>query len=275
MTVISGEGGAVDGINTVRNWKCNTSAELQAYIASNTKGGTGRKAGNKDWSGSYDAYGHTPVKMPGDGFTFKGTMEGTKGVEGVALCDSVEIVCDIAAGAIISHVCNFSANGALARGAAVAADASTPDPPSAIGCKVALGTTVATPDWTDIDDVERWTLTITKEGKAYVSSSTAAQNKRKSGNIDFNIAVPVLLSDPSTVTAENVVKAIRLYVTASTYWELKWVMFGSHSDVAVDRETADIVGLTLNGSMNGWTDIGGSSTEGGIWKPSAAKWWPA
>lgn len=275
MSILNGIGGAVNGKTDIRQWQISSSSDLQKYVASNTKGGSGRLAGNGDWQGNYNAYGHSPSTLPGESLAFQGSIDGTNGAVGTAICDSVEITIDIEAGAIISHVVNFSSNGALSLGAAAASDATVPDPPTAIGCKVELGTLVAAPVWTEITDVRTVTLTITAENTPYVSSSTAGGTRRLAGNVDWTCSISVYEDDFSDLPAVDDEKAIRIYVTGALYWLLEWGIFGEVSDLLVDRESAANVGATLNLSMKGYADVDAAATEGSITEPDSTVFWPA
>ena len=62
-----------------------------------------------------------------------------------------------------------------------------------------------------------------------------------------------------------------MYVTDTLYWELKWMRFGEASGL----EVATPVGATLNASMEGYTDVEGTPTEGQIAYPDTSVFWPA
>lgn len=83
VTVLTGIKGLAakntSAIHNTRKWTINVMSEIQAFITSATKAGTGRQIGNIDWNGQYSAYGHTPVCLPGDSFTFKGSLDGVSG----------------------------------------------------------------------------------------------------------------------------------------------------------------------------------------------------
>ena len=273
MAVLSGIAGAVDGINTARTWTITHSADSQAFVASNTLEGTIVLDGNLDWSGSYTAYGHTPVRMPQDSFTFTGSIDGTNGAAGEAICDSVEIVNDIEPGALIAHTVNFSRNGALTLGASVAVDVTTPDVPTSIGTDVQVGTAVAAPVYTPLTDVRGWTLTITADNKPYVSSDTAGGNLRLPGNISATISVPVFEDDFADLEAVNTHSYIRLYVTATTYWDIGFVQWGEASDLMVDVEGAEVIGAVLNGQWSGFALVDAAQAKGYIKKPDTTTWW--
>ncbi len=279
MGAITGKAGAVDGAAIVRNWNISETADTQAYVASNTHGGTGRLPGNVDWSGAYDAYGHTPANMPGAGFTFTGSIDGTEGVVGLAIVDQVVITCDIEGGGILSNVTNFSANGVLDPTGAVASD--TPDviPPSAIGCKVELDEayTTGTPVWVEVTDVRTWTLTLTSANPSYVSSSTAGQTKRNIGNLDATMSYTVYDDDIDHLIPVNTIAGMKLYVNSTLYWEILWTIFGEMSDIQVDIETSAFIGATQNASMNGLAVVSASDTIGSIKTPAASPVtiWPA
>lgn len=276
MGVLSGIAGAVDGIGTIRTWSVETSAAIQRMIASNTKGGPIRLAGNKDWSGNYAAYGHTPLKMPGDIFTFHGSLEGAKGIEGSAIVEAAEIVIDIEGGLPIAHTVDFAAMGALDLAAEKAvSDSLDPAVFPAIGRKVQIGTVVADPDYSDIPNVRTITLRFSAENPSYVSSGTAGHLKRLKGNVDAGLSVSVYEGDAAALIAPNTLKAVKIFVTSTLFWELRWILFGEASGIEIDREGGALIGATLNGEFNGFTEIAEVMTEGYIKKPGAVGWWPA
>ncbi len=274
MSVISGKNGAVNGSSTVRTWSINSSADLQKFVASNTAGGAGRLDGNFDWSGSYAAYGHTPDVLPGEGFTFTGSLDGTNGVTGTAIVDTCEITIDIEAGGIIEHTVNFSSNGALTKGSAAATDVTVADPPSAIGCKIELGTVAASPVWSEVGDIRTITISLEADNQSYVSSSTASQTLRKAGNIDASISYTFYEGDPANFPAEGTVTAIRAYVTSVLFWEFKWMRFAEAGDIEGDIEGGGLVGASCNLNMAGVTNVAGTPTAGDIIKPDTNDFWP-
>ena len=204
MGVISGLLGIVDvGTDiphTVGEWSVSHSADVQEYSASNTKAGKARVTGNRDWSGQYRAYGHTPAVMPGSTFSFIGsfTSARTTGASGEAICEQVEITWDIEAGTIIQHTCSFASNGALTIGTVSdpGLDTVVPDEvPSSIGTKVQIAPVAASPSFVELPDVRTITLTITRANASYVSSSTAGETKRVAGVWDFVCAIGIYTDD--------------------------------------------------------------------------------
>jgi len=279
MSVISGKNGVVNGSAEVRDWSITSEADLQAYVSSATKGGTSRTAGNEDWNGTYNAYGHTPVRMPGEFFAFLGSIDKLVGVDSGAsgaIVDQVEIRIDIEAGAIIDHSVNFSANAVLTFGAAVASDATVPAPPSSKGTKIQTAAAIGSPVFTNILDYRTCTITITSDNNVYVSSESAGQVKRTAGNIDFSVSYSVYADDFSNanVPPVNTVANLRVFVNATQFWDLKWVRYGDASDMGANIESADNVAATLNVMMEGYTDVASTPTEGFIKKPDGSTFWP-
>jgi len=274
MGVISGRAGAVNGVSTMRTWTISTSADVQAAVASNTKHGTVVIDGNTDWSGNYTAYGHTPAKLPGETFAGTFSLDETNGLAGSAIVDSVTIVVDIFAGAIIQHTVNFSGNGAVTRGAAAATDVTIPDPPTSIGCKLEIGTMVGTAVWTAVTDVRTMTLVLTSSNQAYVSSDTAGATKRLEGNLSGTFAATVYTDDPSDLPEENDVYRVRMYVTPTLFWLLEFVEFAGQADLGADVEGATIVGANLTGQWTGYASVSAVATEGSIKTPAVATVWP-
>ncbi len=273
-TVLGGSAGAVNDVDTVGNWSVTSTADLQAVIASNTKKGTVLLDGNTDWSGSWVAYKGTPDYKPGDTLTFTGSIDGTNGATGSVMVDSIEIVIDIEAGGVITATVNFSGNGALTLGAAAATDATTPDPPTSIGTKVELGTMVAVPVWTEVDDVRTVTLTLTRDNQAYVSSSTSGATKRIAGNWSATVAMTVYEDDWADIETINAEKRMRIYVDSTTYWLVEFVKLAEASDLTVDIEAGALIGATQNFQWTAYADVAGSQTEGEITDPGSTTWWP-
>jgi len=274
MSVLSGTDGVVDGVNTVQKWSINSTADLQAYVASNTKQGTVRVAGNKDWTGTFEAYGHTPIHFPGDSFTATLSIDETNGVVAAAICDEVVIEWDIEAGAIIKYTTSFSANADLVFGAAAATDVTVPVVFSSIGTKLESAEPIAVPVFTEIINIRTMTLTITRSNQAYVSSGTAGSTRRVKGNLDYTFSYTLYEADPTLLIAANAVKHLKVFVNATLFWELKWVRFGEVSNLEVDIEGATLVGPTQSAGMEGFTDVAGTATEGYIKDPATTTLWP-
>ena len=257
MGVLSGALGAVNGQHTLRDWNISSSEDLQAFVASNTLGGTGRRAGVKDWRGGFNLYqsGNTGQSLgavkPGTAFTFTGSMDNIKGVVGPAMVSQLQVTIDIEGGRIIMAQVSFEGNGTLVKGPAVAADATIPNPDSSMGCKVQLGTVVAAPVFTELTHVRTVTLTFSSALQAYSDSSTAGFTLRKAGPLDAQVSISVYPDgDLSLLPQEGDIKALKVFIDADDFWLLNWVRFGEMSDVTVSRETHAVIGATLNA---GWS----------------------
>jgi len=262
MTVISGINAHVDGISTLRSWKIRASNLAVPGAASDAPGAVQRIAGNKDWRGVYLAYGHTPVPWPGSAFSFAGDVDDNYGVSGTAIVDKITIECPVEEAKRIEQVVEFSANGGLDRGAAAATAGSSPSIVSAISRKVSL-------DGVDVTDVRGWKLVLTARNKPYASSDTAGQIMRTAGNIDGQYEYKVYEDNPSDLPTEGEVKIVRFYVTATTYWELKWGIMEEIDDWGGDLEGAENVGASIRGSYNAFY----GTISGSIKNPAGETKW--
>lgn len=264
-----------------RKWSVSTKNDLQGYSASNTAGGMGRLAGNDDFSGSYDAYGHTPAVKPGDMFTFHGSMDGVDGVSGPCIVDSVTINWDIEGGKPISHSVDFSANGALTLGAeAAVADASVPNPPTSIGTLLKFITVeTASPATVTLADLRTMALKISRANPEYRSSSTSGHTKRVAGVFDCELSCSFYIGDPdfSDIPTIGTIFQIKAYVDATTFWDIKWMRLASQDGLDVDREGGGVVGASLAFMLAGYANVGaapGTPTAGYVKSPAVATWWP-
>lgn len=281
MSVISGKSGqvSVDGLAgaaCIRDWSVSHDSVDLPYVCSVTRGGTGRVVANDGWSGSFKGYGHTPPVKPGDSISFGGVITGANALEGAAIVEDVTITIDIEAGGIIEYEATFVSNGALTYTAASAITAPTsfPDPPSAKGCKAQVATPAASPSFSAITDVRKMVLKMMMPAEEYVSSETAGVKKHVATNFDAEVTIDAYYSDPSSAVLPkpNSTRHVRLFVDATTYWDIKWIMFQGFS-TEVDRESGAIVGCTLKGKLNGFTNISATPTGGWIKNPAGTAWW--
>jgi hypothetical protein len=128
MSVLTGIGGAVNAVPGIADWEISVKKDLKALATSGSKGAMLRVAGNKDWSGSYRVYLDQPLQLPGDAFSFLGSIDGTSGAAGTAIVDEVQITADLeGANPVVSSV-KFSANGVLTLGANVPWPQALPTP---------------------------------------------------------------------------------------------------------------------------------------------------
>lgn len=276
----SGKFGVVNGENTIRNWSVNQTSTPQKYVASNTRGGSGRKHGVQDFNGQFGGYGGSPVVLPGELFSFSGYTAPDNGTEGgtgelwtgPAIVDSVAITWGWSAAEIISYVANFSGDGPLTNATGVHSDGSDPSVPQSCGFAPMI-------EGTALEDVVSAVLTITAENQSYANSSTIFDvdgnqecwTRRKRGNIDFTLSITQQNHEglgAIDVTNDVIVK---LPVTDALTggWELKWCHSEAMSSLNVDRESGAIIGRTLNFSMNGF-----NPAIGFIKKPGGTDFWP-
>jgi hypothetical protein len=276
MTVLFGSLAAVDGENTVINWSAAFTADNKDVPnASNMQRGTVRLEGRKDWTGDFECATAEPVVMPGEAFTFEGSIDGALGVSGAAVSESMDTSCDVAGGGPITCKVAFGGNGAPTKGAVVVADATDPNPYNGLNGKAATGTKVASPVFTDLTDVTKWSLKISAKNKKYGSSSTAKQNKREPGHIDCSASVSYYFATPATLPVEGSTIALKLFVSDTECWELWWMIIDSVTDIKVDPNSQEPVGCTINVSWSAFTDIAGTATIGKIITPAGTTFWPA
>lgn len=288
MGVISGKFGVVNGVDTVRNWSIEDAHDVKTYVASNTKFGTGRKTSVESWSGSFSPYGHTPVWMPGDDFSFVGytgpdsQLPGGTGLRysGTARVGQVTVNWGWQGGEIINHQTNFSGHLALtatAAGAAVS-DLVVPRVPTVIGTKIDYSTDGNV--WTEWTNLLSATLTLTCALQAFVNSSTVVSGRlwtgQRPGPLDWTLAVNEQ-DNRRSLFAKGDVLYLRLYVTASLYWELKWAKVINFTGLTVDQETGAIMQQTVNFGMDAFDPTQTTydpDSIGHVLMPGGAQWWP-
>jgi hypothetical protein len=284
MSVRSGVYAAVNGIATLRNWVLSRTSSTKPYVASNTLGGTGRRRGVIDWSGSLSQYGGIPDAMPGETFAFAGYTSPGTGVlgddgtvyAGNAIVDSVAVNWNWETGDPINISTNFGGNGPLTSSQTDAVvDETFPAVPTPLELPFQiLDLDGGSGGWSEICDVTSATLNITAANKTYANSCTDGIMMRKPGPIDWTLSVTFQNDDfmngfPFDI---NDVVGFRLPVDETNYWELLWGIVQGYSNFTVDRETGNIIAVTVNFEMCGFDHD--TESVGRIVLPGAAEpWW--
>jgi len=285
----TGVGGAVDGSACVRAWKIVERVPLDtAGWCSASPGGTGgsaptRRAGNILNQGSYGAYGHTPARMPNDSFRFQGVCnDGTEGVDsGVsgALCTGCDIRIPIMEGRYVHHLVQFVGSGAWTIDTASASDATDPNPAPGENCslKTALVTAGSEAGLATVTNVLQMRLVLLSKPARYADSSSSGRWDHAAGNLDAYFIFNIHPDDFGThIPTKNSILRVQAYVTASTYWDVRWMKV---EDIILD--------VPIEGSPDGeakmvtteirckWTgfDNAASPNEGCIVKPDTTLWW--
>jgi len=279
MSIIGGKAGMVScdaGISNVKKWSISSKANLPSTANSSTQGMEFNKAGNKDWSGSYEADGDTPAVYPGQKFAFEGASDATHGASGNAIVDKVDIKIDIAGGNIISHTVSFSANGALTLGAVTVTDGGVPAVAGSVGCKVMYGVP-ATPQLyaSELPNVKSITISLSAKNASTVNSSSGGWTVREPGNWSVSVSIDCDVDTFAAIIATNTVLGLNIYVNATQFWVIDWVIFGEASNIGADVESGAIIGCTYNASFDGEQVISATPTDGRIVTPAEDTIWPA
>lgn len=282
MSVIGGYNGNIwhgsTELGCVGRWSLQHTSQLGEYVCSASRGAKLRVSGNKDWTGSYEALGYQPAIMPGDAFTFEGSIDGEDvGASGTAIVDSVSITADRESAAPIIHVVNFSANSELAlscSGASVAL-VPIPYPSSDTKIEVAEGPTYAS--FADVPDVRSWTLTISRANPAYVSSGLPGQTQRVIGPLDCMLSFGFYADDADGWSGHpqpNDLLAVKCFVTSTLFYLIKWLQVSGMTGMDVDISTGAPVGGNIDMAFNGIALVSSTPTVGTITLPSTIAWWP-
>lgn len=279
MGRVTGKEGAINGVGCVRVWDMDASQIGGRFSGSCAAGVVDRILGAKDWTGRYGAYGHTPTVMPGEAFAFVGSIDGSVGVYGTAIVESVRISVEIPQEEDqepkpINHVVTFKANGALTKGAAVASDITIANPPNPGDLKFQYATPAGSPSWTTLSEVYSAMILFSCRNPTYKPGSSVYQTYRLAGNLDAHVELACQADDFSDLPAEGSIKGIKIFVTPLLYWQIDWMMIEHLNEMHVPIESGDIVGATPQMSFKPHTTIGVTPTKGQIVKPGGSVWWP-
>lgn len=280
--VHGGRFGVVDGITQVRNWQINDDGNLARGVNSASKMGSFRRKGTASWAGSYSAHGAVAAVMPSEMFSFLGYTApdgGTVGgvgqtYEGAAIVDSLGISWNWAGGNVIEHQIGFSGHLTLTPTAAdiAALDATVSDPEVVGVCKITRSVDGAA--WVEIENVTQASLNIQAANAAYINSSTSSNTGRVPGPIDWTASIGVEDNLLGSGLSKFTDYWFRFYVTATTFYELKWGTVKSFSGLQISRETQQVIAHSISIEMNGTKSVASVLTAGHIKLPDASTWWP-
>ncbi len=279
MGIHSGKYGVVDGVSTVKNWQINETSDVKSFVASNTNGGTGRRRGNHDWTGSYVQYGCRPDHMPGETFNFKGYTSPDDDVSGNgavyigdAIVDSIAITWNWENAEITSTTVNFASAGPLTRGSDEFTDTSDILAESPIGGQVRISG-VDGSSFAELCPVASATLTISAANKTYNNSCTNGATGRKPGTLDWTLALVIQETDLDDLPFD-IDDFVGIQIDdgdTGDFWELLYGIVKDFSGFSVDRESSAIIQVTANIEMSVDDHAG---NPGAITLPGAGSpWW--
>ena len=117
------------------------------------------------------------------------------------------------------------------------------------------------------------TFTITRNNQPYVNSSTGCAQYKKRGILTWEMAINVHTDADfgNECGGLNTYGELRAYVTATTFWDVKYVITQAVSNIRVDMETGNPVAHTIN--LKG-SAANAAGTLGTILKPGGGAYWP-
>lgn len=262
MGVLFGTNIAVNGVSNASEWRIKYSGMVKPWTGSGSQNGTIRGCNAmKDWQGQYRALGHTPWKLPGEDFTFTGSIDGSTGATGAAIVEKTEILWHQEEHAYFEHAVHFASNGALTIGSAAATDSTVPQPVcSDENCVIKLG-------GADQGDIRFAQLDIMSNIKPYGSVKTAGVKKRLKGPIDAELTYGTYIAATSALPTMGTLYVASLYVGLTANWELTWMKI---VDVDILAKTQEYIAAVVTAQMAGQQ----SGSIGSIKTPAGATYWP-
>lgn len=257
MAVITGKNAIIDGRQGVGFWKLDWTSTDAAVVHSTSEGAAIRLPGNVDWNGVYQSYGHTPITMPGEKFTFKGegsTGKGAYSVASGAIVERVDIIWDLLNARPIYHNCHFAANGVLTLSDDVATDSGADPANAAYAAPLPSKGMLTKWGGVTVPNVFHMMLSLVSPSAKYVDSSTAGQVQREAGNVDAFWMYRRHLEDPDLLPDIDDIAQLTLYVTAAAFWDLHDAIVKRITPVydiqGGQDQQAKIVSATVAGKMN-------------------------
>lgn len=296
MAAISGLNGLLSlngtsAVATVRNWTVTPTNAVVTGAASNSGGAEFALKGVSDFTVTFSIYGPSAlgVVVPGTAYVFYGqTAAGGAEVVGGIIVDSMDIECDIEGGGILSATVNASSigsstavytannNALLYQATTSLTNTSVPTIQSGLGCKAAWAPVIGgvAESLADIPAVRTWNLSLACNNVAFSHSQAGGVTKRVLGRKSASASVTFYEGAVDTFDADETnymvgtVGELRLYTSASAYWQVKWGIVSS-SPIDTPIEDPGMVSNSMDFTWTGWTDIGGTITKGTIVDPAS------
>lgn len=271
----------IDGVPTMIGWNISQELSSAQQVTSNSQLGSYRRNGVCKWSGSFNGLGGKPadILLPRSSFNGifwtgpdSGVITGTgQAFEGVTKVSKLEINWDFSSDTPLTYSCDFLGHLALTEDATQAAITDTTDPTLHPHCVTKLELTDVA-----VAGVKSMKLTISAAVTEYNNSDTIVSGKCwtgvELGAIDWE--AQVVVENDRFQFAAGTDYVLKMYTSATEYWELEWGKHLGHSDIKADRKTNEIIGYTMNFGMNGNID-NTFANQGKIQLPGAASaWWP-
>lgn len=288
MGYISGKGGAVNGVPEVRVWDMNAESIGGPYASSASAGAVDRIVGSNDWTGRYGAYGDMPAVLFDDSFAFVGSVDGSVGVYGTAVVTQIRIDIEIPQEPSqpptpIAHVVEFKANGVLHKGAAVAADATVPNPPNPKDLNIQYAVPAASPSWIDLNgSVHRASLILRRPTPVYRRGKGYGFTNRVTGHFDAHLEFGCYVSAFTSTLEEGEIYGIKLYTSPTRTWLIDWMLCEALNEMKtpieeagfIEAGTRALVSMNPRLSLKSVTLIDAVATRGSITAPDSSVIWP-
>lgn len=282
--VLTGKEGRVKTaavIASVKEWGISPAHDVHIARSSATREGPVRKPGTEKWAGTYMAFGGLPTTLPGDAFAFTGVISGgitgAREISADAVCNEVVITINYDTGEFISHVVSFQSNGALTFSATgttaldTLSDITEFVSPAGAAMSVMHGTAAGTYA-TTLPEVKTVTITLSAANVSRVSSSTAGVELHTPGNIDAKVSISVNEGDPTALLVIGSELALKVFTNATEFWIFDYMVVEDWSDLIIDTESGDIIGVTYE---LGYSAISIAGDNGQITKPGGGDWYAA
>ncbi len=267
--IISGIDMIVHNEHTARVWVVANKGNQNKWVGTGVPKGYTHGKGNHDWSGWYKGYGGKPQVFPGDKYTFKASIDGSKGVSGAAICDRIVIRVDREGGKKVEYRVEFSADGILTRGAVTATVPGSSDiPADARDLVLKLsGAAQENVRWVELD--------IRTLNRAF-SGVTAGQVQRNAGNLIAFLRYGLYMESTwdADLPALDSIHGVDMYVNSTEYWRINWLSVLDRPELTPPREEhAAVSGLNASEIVfMGLVGVYGTST-GVIINPSGVTKW--
>lgn len=267
-------------VPTFRSAQATKIINLQELVHAGTKGGRQRLQGVKDWNGTWEEYGFVPSFWPGDEISYVGSIDGVKGYAGEAIVTQVVITIPVGAGTAPTISGTFRGIGELDLSDSTAVALPTVadvDIPSVHGLCVLLAALSDSPSYVAQAGTNEITITLSIEALEVNNCSTSGVMDAIEGLWDATISYKRYVDDTATIPEPGTPYHVRIPIdiAGTEYYQFEYMRVGDISDITLNRETGEVLNVTIPLSMSMIETIGATVTVGsGVTKPDTNVWRP-
>lgn len=278
MGYVTGVKSRVDGVATFRDASVSATADLKRIVHAGTLGGPQRLIGVKDWNGTWNEYGLVPTWLPGEEIVYIQSIDGTKGLKGSAIVTQTVITIPVGSKDPPTVQGTFRGIAAIDKNDTTAVAIATATAiPDIEGLCVFLADLAESPSFSAQAGTNEIVITLSIEDRPIHDCGTSGYMDALEGTWDANVTYKRFVDNLNQLPIEGTPYHVKVPIdaAASEFYLFEYMRVGEITDITFNRESADLINVTIPLEMSIIELIGGTATAGtGVTMPDTNVWRP-